>query len=293
MMAEREKRAAILEAEGKRQAEILKAEGQKQAQILEAEGRREAAFRDAEAREREAEAEAKATEMVSQRHRRRRRAGDQLFRGAEIRRGAHRLRAFAQPEDLHHAGGGVRHHRRARPASARSPAQTFTGEAPAGLRGGTAAGAADRRPGSVGPEAAAAEMILDLIRDARRLVVVGARPRPARRRGAAAGLLLPLVRRRRDPDRHQRAADRLALADAGRRLRRALRRSRRWSGAVSPATLDEDTADPHLNLRAGRLEGRTFVLAEPIVEGQRPRQDRRHDLAGAAGPTRPPARASA
>jgi regulator of protease activity HflC (stomatin/prohibitin superfamily) len=66
MMAEREKRAAILEAEGKRAAEILKAEGQKQAQILEAEGRREAAFRDAEAREREAEAEAKATSMVSQ-----------------------------------------------------------------------------------------------------------------------------------------------------------------------------------------------------------------------------------
>jgi regulator of protease activity HflC (stomatin/prohibitin superfamily) len=66
MMSEREKRAAILEAEGKRQAEILKAEGQKQAQILEAEGRREAAFRDAEARERSAEAEAKATEMVSQ-----------------------------------------------------------------------------------------------------------------------------------------------------------------------------------------------------------------------------------
>jgi regulator of protease activity HflC (stomatin/prohibitin superfamily) len=65
MMAEREKRATILEAEGKRAAEILKAEGQKQAQILEAEGRREAAFRDAEARERAAEAEAKATEMVS------------------------------------------------------------------------------------------------------------------------------------------------------------------------------------------------------------------------------------
>jgi regulator of protease activity HflC (stomatin/prohibitin superfamily) len=66
MMAEREKRATVLEAEGRRQAEILKAEGQKQAQILEAEGRREAAFRDAEAREREAEAEAKATAMVSQ-----------------------------------------------------------------------------------------------------------------------------------------------------------------------------------------------------------------------------------
>jgi regulator of protease activity HflC (stomatin/prohibitin superfamily) len=54
MMAERNKRAQILEAEG------LKA-----AQVLEAEGRREAAFRDAEARERAAEAEAKATTMVS------------------------------------------------------------------------------------------------------------------------------------------------------------------------------------------------------------------------------------
>ncbi len=65
MIAEREKRAQILEAEGSRASEILRAEGEKQAQILSAEGRREAAFRDAEAREREAEAEAKATTMVS------------------------------------------------------------------------------------------------------------------------------------------------------------------------------------------------------------------------------------
>ncbi len=66
MMAEREKRALILESEGKRQSAILEAEGQKQSQVLEAEGRREAAFRDAEARERAAEAEAKATQMVSE-----------------------------------------------------------------------------------------------------------------------------------------------------------------------------------------------------------------------------------
>jgi regulator of protease activity HflC (stomatin/prohibitin superfamily) len=65
MKAERDKRAAVLEAEGLRQAAILKAEGEKQAAVLEAEGRREAAFRDAEAREREAQAEAKATQMVS------------------------------------------------------------------------------------------------------------------------------------------------------------------------------------------------------------------------------------
>lgn len=66
MMAEREKRAEILEAEGARNAKILRAEGEKQAQILEAEGKREAAYREAEARERLAEAEAKATRMVSE-----------------------------------------------------------------------------------------------------------------------------------------------------------------------------------------------------------------------------------
>jgi regulator of protease activity HflC (stomatin/prohibitin superfamily) len=55
MMAERNKRAQILEAEGL-----------KQSQILAAEGRKEAAFRDAEARERSAEAEARATQVVSE-----------------------------------------------------------------------------------------------------------------------------------------------------------------------------------------------------------------------------------
>lgn len=33
-------------------------------------------------------------------------------------------------------------------------------------------------------------------------------------------------------------------------------------------TRSGDTSEPHLNLRAGRLEGQTFVLAEPIVEGR-------------------------
>jgi membrane protein implicated in regulation of membrane protease activity len=32
--------------------------------------------------------------------------------------------------------------------------------------------------------------------------------------------------------------------------------------------LDDGTEDPNLNLRAGRLKGRTFVLSEPIVEGR-------------------------
>ena len=65
MIAERNKRAQILEAEGFKQSEILKAEGEKQAQILKAEGERQAAFLEAEARERQAQAEARATEMVS------------------------------------------------------------------------------------------------------------------------------------------------------------------------------------------------------------------------------------
>ncbi|WP_374310329.1 SPFH domain-containing protein [Dongia sp.] len=66
MKAERDKRAAILEAEGLRQSAILKAEGEKQSAILKAEGEKEAAFRSAEARERMAEAEAKATAVVSE-----------------------------------------------------------------------------------------------------------------------------------------------------------------------------------------------------------------------------------
>jgi regulator of protease activity HflC (stomatin/prohibitin superfamily) len=65
LTADRERRAAVLRAEGIKQAAILEAEGAKQAQILAAEGRLVAAQRDAEARERLAEAEAVATAAVS------------------------------------------------------------------------------------------------------------------------------------------------------------------------------------------------------------------------------------
>jgi regulator of protease activity HflC (stomatin/prohibitin superfamily) len=65
LTADRERRAAVLKAEGIKQAAILEAEGAKQAQILAAEGRLAAAQKDAEARERLAEAEAKATAYVS------------------------------------------------------------------------------------------------------------------------------------------------------------------------------------------------------------------------------------
>ena len=65
LTADRERRAAILRAEGIKQAAILEAEGTKQSQILAAEGRLAAAQMDAEARERLAEAEARATASVS------------------------------------------------------------------------------------------------------------------------------------------------------------------------------------------------------------------------------------
>ena len=65
LTADRERRAAILRAEGIKQAAILEAEGAKQSRILAAEGALIAAQREAEARERLAEAEAKATTAVS------------------------------------------------------------------------------------------------------------------------------------------------------------------------------------------------------------------------------------
>lgn len=65
LTADRERRAAVLRAEGIKQAAILEAEGTKQAQILAAEGRLAPAQKDAEARERLADAEAKATAAVS------------------------------------------------------------------------------------------------------------------------------------------------------------------------------------------------------------------------------------
>lgn len=65
LTADRERRAAVLRAEGIKQAAILEAEGTKQAQILAAEARLVSAQRDAEARERLAEAEARATAAVS------------------------------------------------------------------------------------------------------------------------------------------------------------------------------------------------------------------------------------
>src|SRR5262249_34675597 len=65
LTADRERRAAILRAEGIKQAAILEAEGKKQSTILAAEGNLAAAQMDAAARGRCVDAEAKATAAVS------------------------------------------------------------------------------------------------------------------------------------------------------------------------------------------------------------------------------------
>lgn len=68
MRAERDKRAAILGAEGKKQSEILRAEGDKQSTVARAQGEREArilaADGEAQARIKSAEAESRAIEHV-------------------------------------------------------------------------------------------------------------------------------------------------------------------------------------------------------------------------------------
>lgn len=69
MKAERERRAAILEAEGMKKSSILKAEGQKEAEINKAEGEKQAAILKAEgeaqARVRTANAEADAIKLIT------------------------------------------------------------------------------------------------------------------------------------------------------------------------------------------------------------------------------------
>jgi regulator of protease activity HflC (stomatin/prohibitin superfamily) len=65
MIAEREKRATIIQAEGDKTAAISRAEGEKQAQILRAEGERETELLQAEARRDAAEYDARARELIA------------------------------------------------------------------------------------------------------------------------------------------------------------------------------------------------------------------------------------
>ena len=69
MKAERDKRAAILQAEGQRQSQIEKAEGEKRSKILEAEGQKESQIRRAEGLKEsqllEAEGKAKAIQAIA------------------------------------------------------------------------------------------------------------------------------------------------------------------------------------------------------------------------------------
>jgi membrane protein implicated in regulation of membrane protease activity len=291
MMAEREKRAAILEAEGRRQAEILKAEGQKQAQILEAEGRREAAYRDAEGRERSAEAEAKATAMVSDAHQPGRCAGGELLHRAEICRGADCVRPFAQPEDPAAADGGDRHpwsarrHRRAHPGNIwRRPAvipASRKGEASpsrrpcafdrAGLGGrfGDGAGVDPAQPAHPGRVWAGGRLtmlatvvetlggwtwwVLGLILLGIEVIVPGF----FFLWFGIAAILIGVSALLIDWPWQMQVVGFLVLSVITALI------GRRYAG--NP---DVESQDPHLNLRAGRLTGRTFVLSEPIVEGR-------------------------
>ncbi|MGL4393554.1 MAG: SPFH domain-containing protein, partial [Fusobacteriaceae bacterium] len=72
MKAEREKRQAILIAEGQKQASILTAEGEKESQILKAEGQNQATILRAEAdkisRMKIAEGESTAIKMINEAH---------------------------------------------------------------------------------------------------------------------------------------------------------------------------------------------------------------------------------
>ena len=99
MKAEREKRAAILEAEGMRASEILRAEGEKQAQDPAGrgpQGSRLPRRRSARARRR---GRSQGDQVGQRRDRRRQRPGDQLFHRPEICRGDRHVRHLAQRQD--------------------------------------------------------------------------------------------------------------------------------------------------------------------------------------------------
>lgn len=70
MRAERDRRAAILEAEGQKQSAVLNAEGQREAEIAQAEGEKQAAILKAEgtaeARLKVAEAEASSIKLITE-----------------------------------------------------------------------------------------------------------------------------------------------------------------------------------------------------------------------------------
>ena len=113
MKAEREKRAVILEAEGVRQAEILRAEGAETGGHSRCRGPAGGSVpgcRSARTRSRGGGARHR---NGLEGHRRGQCPGDQLFRGAEIRRGARRHCQRPQPEGRADAARGLRRDRRA------------------------------------------------------------------------------------------------------------------------------------------------------------------------------------
>ena len=259
MKAEREKRAAILEAQGLRESAILKAEGEKQSQILQAEGRREAAFRDAEARERE--------RGGGQGHRLRvggdqcwRRSGHQLLRRPGLRPGPEGLRHLPQPEDLPDAGRGNGDHRR--------PGRHYRDRPPDLRRRRHTGGAATGRPGAGDrrPQRRSGIMIMALIEALGGwtwwlvgmvlLAVEVLAPGFFFLWFGIAAILIGAGTLLIDwPWQAQIAGFAilsLVCAIIGRRLM---------------GYRDTPSDDPNLNLRASRLHGRTFVLTDAIEQG--------------------------
>ena len=264
MKAEREKRANILDAEGFRQAAILKAEGEKQAVVLAAEGNKEAAFREAEARERLAAGRSARHRDGVAGHRAGRRAGHQLLRRAEIRRGAEGVRRIAQPEGLHDADGIRRLVRRAgRHRRAGERRDAASAEQPA-------AGFAGRRPHTAARAAAVSEflqnlqwwhwMVLAVLLAAAETLVPGAVIIWFAASAAFIGLLLIAIP---IPWQYQLIGFAL-LGVAALLLYRSYRKK-------NPGTFEQ----PNLNQRGLQYVGSELVLVEPIEQGSGKAKTRR------------------
>ena len=271
MKAEREKRAAILEAEGMRASEILRAEGEKQAKILQAEGLKEAAFREAEARERSAQAEANCDQVGQRRDRRRQRPGDQLFHRPEICRGDRHVRHLAQRQDDPVPGRGdpidghARRHRRAGQGSAwrRKPPRPARGDPGQSGRGSPAV-PKDRglmfdklEPGWIWAIAGVLLLIAEIIAPGFFLVFVGAA-------AIATGLFTLLF--------DLGTAPQLALFALYAVL--AVMIGKRWYAEPTRST----SSDLRLNEPARRLVGKTVTVVDGDRRAWRPGPGRRRRM---------------
>ena len=258
MMAERDKRAQILEAEGLKQCADP---GGRRPQ-----GSRLPRRRGARALGR-SRSQGDAGRVGS--HRQGRRAGDQLLRRAEIHRGAGQDRLGAQQQGRADADGGfladrlARRHRRDRQGSL--PQRRHGRRAAAGFA--PAARSLRRKP--VAESNAMLERIFAELGPWNWMVLgfvlLIARDRRARR--------LPAVDRHRRADRRRPVADALGrrdldVASAGRWSSSRWRSPRAFAGKKIMGRRGDETDQPLLNRRGDQLVGRTATLTEPITNGR-------------------------